>query len=853
MVMPRRPLHRRLILTGIVCLALGAAAAWWSAIRLTAIFEAREQDTSSRLLGRAYPLRPGTPGTPRELIARLDRLGYRSDRGREAGTGTYVTWHDTVEAGLRGFHDLSGDHEAQRVRVTFGDGSIAESSAPEAALEPETIAVFQGPNLEEREIIGIEDCPKSLLDAILAAEDRRFFLHPGIDPGGVARAVWTDLTSGSLAQGGSTLTQQLAKNLYTGGERTFSRKAAEAFAAVVLEINYSKQRILRAYLNEVYLGQRGAASVNGFGSAARHYFGKNVRDLSLPESALLAGMIRAPGLYNPWLHRDRARERRDAVLRAMVETGSITEEQRKSAEREAVRVIRPKTAVPAGRAPYIAEQVRGDLEQAYGADFWKLGLRVHTSIDPIYQEAAEQAVSTRLQQLERSNRSLRTGRDLPPIQAALISMDLADGSIVAMVGGRDFGASQFNRATSARRQPGSLFKPIVYLAGLTAPPPDGTARPRPEPGKERLPDEMLVGFDAGAAILHVEPARREGSRPDAGASGEPAPRKRRRFHWWWQKPDPSEAPEPPDQDDRPEAPGDASASDVPSLPLTAATILMDEPYEVRAGGKTWAPHNDDETFRGPVTVQRALEESLNVPTARAAAAIGLPRIVETGHSLGIRSDLPAVPSIALGSAEVTPLEMAIAFATVASGGIRREPAIIAGVEERDGRPSKRLPAREASAAAGVRAIEPTSASLMTALLEGVVDRGTGRSARDLGFSGVAAGKTGTSDDGRDLWFCGYTPRVLTLVWVGLDDNRPTHLTGARGALPVWVDYMKRIGADAHVPFSGDAALVWADIDPTTGGLARRRCPDERLAPFIPGTEPVEKCREHRSFWSRWFD
>lgn len=858
MPFPWRLSRRRLVLAGSACLLIGATGAFWVSSRLTTIFESRERDSASRLLGRAYPLAEGTPGSARELALRLDRLGYRRVRGRPGEPGSYTSAGGEVEASLRGFRDLAGEHPPKTVRVTFDEGRIAASIPSSALLEPETVAVFQGPNVEEREIVQVADCPKHLIDAILAAEDRRFFLHPGIDPGGVARALWNDLTSASLAQGGSTLTQQLAKNLYFTGERSFTRKAAEAFAALVLEARYPKERILRAYLNEVYLGQRGAASVRGFGRASRHYFGKGVADLTLAESALLAGMIRAPGLYNPFLHADRARERRDAVLRAMEETGAITKVARAAAERAPVRVERTPAGERGAHGAYIADLLRRDLETSYGADFWRRGLRVYTSIDPLYQEAAESAVAVKLSRLERANRSLRRGREGPPLQAALISVSLDDGSIVAMLGGRDFGASQFNRCTSARRQPGSLFKPIVYLAGLKAA--DGAGGrddgdPQGRPSIDRLDDD-IVGVPADEAGSRVEPAGWDRSGGDHGG-GEAAAKNRRRFHWWWQPREPDERETPaPDSEDR----------DIPALPLTAATILMDEPYEIRAGGKIWAPRNDDDQFRGPVTVQRALEESLNVPTARAAAAIGLPRIVATGRALGITSPLPAVPSLALGSAEVTPMEMATVFATIASGGRHRSPSLLLGVEDGGAAPGASVPGRPEGGSAGRGptipappvaspdpAIEKDAADLMTALLEGVLDRGTGRGARDLGFIGVAAGKTGTSDDGRDLWFCGYTPKVLTLVWVGFDDNRPTHLTGARAALPIWVDYMETIGADHVSSFDSDGGLVWARIDPATGGLARDRCPEETLAPFIPGTEPVEECAEHRSWWSRLFD
>ncbi len=847
MTIPWKRIRGKLLVTGAVALLLGLLGIVGAALRITASFETRERDAASRLLGRPYPVLEGARLSIRELARRLDRLGYRRLTAA-AGTGTYRVHGGTVEADLRAFRDPAGEHPAASVRVRFDGDRIASVDPPGAALEPETLAVLHGPEVEERELIDLRDCPKHLIDAILAAEDRRFFLHPGIDPAGIARAAWADISSGSLSQGGSTLTQQLAKNLYFSGERTFARKAGEAFAALVLEARYSKERILRAYVNEIYLGQRGAASIRGVARAARHYFDKDAANLTLAESALIAGMIRAPGLYNPFLHRDRARERRDAVLRAMEENGSITERERRAAETQPVRVSPRRT--PASRAPYVADLVRIDLESAYGRDLSRLGLRIHTTIDPLHQEAAEAAVAEGLARIERSYRWLRR-REQRALQAALIAVDLEGGGIVAMVGGRDFGSSQFNRATSARRQPGSLFKPVVYMAGLTHPggPGGGAGGGRRRPRDGPSGDDEIVSAPGAAGDLETAEAGWRSARADAH-TGEARSHRRR----WWRRRDERREEEPLE---------DGDGETPPAMPLTAATILMDEPYEVLSGGKTWSPRNDDDTFRGPVTVQRALEESLNVPTARAAAAIGLARIVGTARALGITSVLPEVPSLALGTAEVTPAEMATAFTTIASGGRRRRLSLLRGVEDPSGAVGDGAPtdSRRTKAArrgldpppAGDRSIPEEAAHVMTALLQGVIENGTGRAAREMGFEGTVAGKTGTSDGGRDLWFCGYTPKVLTLVWVGFDDAAPTHLSGARAALPIWVDFMKRIGAETDAAFEADSDITWAAIDPVTGRLARFSCPEARWAPFIPGTEPSEACAGHRPFWSRWSD
>jgi membrane peptidoglycan carboxypeptidase len=857
MKLPWRRLRIPILLGGAASVTLGILLLIWASGHVAEVFEARERETTSRLLGRPYPLAPGVSGSPEELARRLERLGYARVRRSISEPGTYAVSPGTVRVHLRAFRDPAGDHQAQRVRVSFARGRIAWVDRPGGFLEPSTIALFHGEEMEERDLVEVSDCPEHLIAAILAAEDRRFYLHPGIDPRGIARAIRANFASGSIAQGGSTLTQQLAKNLFFSGRRSFGRKASEAVAALILEARYSKERILRAYINEIYLGQRGPASIRGVGRAARHYFGRHVSELTLGESALLAGMTRAPGRYNPILHPERARERRRLVLQAMERAGSITEEERFAAEREPLPPRRSDGIAPNRYGAYVAALVRQELEAAHGVEFRRRDLGVHTSIDPLYQEAAEAAVREGLERLEIRYPRLRRGEDAEPLQVALVSIDLRDGGIVALVGGRGFAASQFNRATSARRQPGSLFKPIVYLAGLTHPGNsdgrDEERRRAPRPRWEDGEDLVSIPLDEARA-QQVAAVRRTPDRDRVV----PAARRSRRWPWSSRS-----------RDRREEDPHDEE-EERPSVPMTAATILLDEPYEVRSGGKIWAPRNHDHRFRGPVTVQRALEESLNVPTARAAAAIGLDRIVEVGHALGIESPLPEVPSLALGTANLTPLEMATAFATIASNGIRRSPFLLRGVTDKgrtldkagfggstrgapgDAAPDPRSrPGRWDRDGRSLQVVPRSAAVAMTALLGGVTYRGTARSIRSLGFSGVAAGKTGTSDGGRDLWFCGFTPQILTLVWVGFDDNTPTRLSGARGALPIWVDYMERIGAETDLPFRGEEDLIWLPIDPSTGALARRSCPEARWAPFVSGTEPRERCRRH-GFFRRWW-
>jgi penicillin-binding protein 1B len=584
--------------------------------------------------------------------------------------------------------------------------------------------------------------------AVLAAEDHRFFEHGGVDGKAVVRAVWVNLRRGEVAQGGSTLTQQLVKNLVLTPKRTWTRKVREAALAAMLEWRYGKTDILEAYLNAIYLGQHGNAGVFGVGAAARAYFGKEVEQVTLAEAALLAGMIRAPNSYSPVQSLDRARERRDTILARMVEVGLLDEAARARAAREKIRV---RSGAGSRRlAPYFLDHVRAQIEPPLADDGWQGGgLRIYTTLDPVLQRAAEAAVSRGLDRLEGRYRHLRRADAAQRLQAALIALDPATGEVRALVGGRDHAQSQFNRAIHARRQPGSAFKPFVYLAALRF-----------------------------------------------GPGGGPPP-------------------------------------------LTPVSIVSDEPFSMRVGRDTWSPRNYEDRFEGPVTVRRALEQSLNAATVRVAESVGLDAVIGTARQVGFTSLMQPVPALVLGSFEVSPLELAAAYAALANGGERLSPVAVRAVVGRDGAVvDQAAPTRAA-------AVRPEEASLLTYLLRGVVDRGTGAVARTLGVEGVVAGKTGTTNDGRDAWFVGYTPRLVVLVWVGFDERDVLRLSGGQAALPIWADFMR--AAMTVVPsgsFTVPTTLLFRDVDPTSGKLASRFCPLVFREAFLSGTEPTEACADH---------
>ena len=584
------------------------------------------------------------------------------------------------------------------------------------------IASAQGDNRRVQIWVPLDRIPPSVVAAVIAAEDRRFMHHHGVDVLAVGRAALTN-ARGASVRGASTITQQLARGLFLSRERTWSRKAREIAIAVLLELRYSKQEILETYLNTVYLGQERDAAVFGVATGARHLFGKKLEALRLDEAALLASAIRAPNRIfaeSPGL----IRNRRDRVLEAMVREGTANAVDARQAMARPVRPAR----TTASTAPWFLELARDEVAHRVVGPTG--GARIVTSLDRRLQEAAETAVRDRLAQVERARRKAPGS-----LQAAVVAIEPGSGRILALVGGRRFADSEFNRATKARRQPGSLFKPFVYLA----------------------------------------------------------------------------------------------AFEVKAREFTASTIVADEPVVIPAVGGAWTPHNIDRRFHGPVTIRRALEASLNVPAALVAQGIGVAHVTRVARAVGIDSPLAAVPSLSLGTSEVTLLEMTTAFATVANGGVRVWPTALDDAGEVSLKP-RPAPARVVSA---------ESAFIVTHLMRGVMARGTGGASARWGLQEITAGKTGTTDGLRDAWFIGYTPDLVVGVWVGADDARPIGLTGADIALPIWADVMQK-GLRRSPPssFTAPPGIVMMSVDWDTG---RRACGRESAISeaFRAGSEPQQ--------------
>jgi penicillin-binding protein 1B len=739
---------------------LGTSALVYYYLHFSVIVDSRlrreRMGVPARLYSRPLVLRTGIAlGIP-DIVKLLNGLKYDQQEDLQPLPGHFAVGEKSVIVTPR-----TPDKEAadEPVVITIVDGVIkdmrgarSKKAYPTQILEPELITFLFDESREKRRIVAYEELPDHLIKAVLAIEDRRFFSHPGLDPLRIAGAALRNLRADSYIQGGSTITQQLVKNFFLTPERTFKRKAQEAVLAFVLERRVSKEKILELYLNEIYLGQIGSFSINGVGEAARMYFHKDVGNLSLTEAALLAGMIQSPNPYNPYRHTEKAKARRDQVLRAMNESGFIEAATAEAAIAQPIKVEAP--SVDATEAPYFVDLVRSQLEKHYAPKDTQ-NLSIYTSLDPRLQMVAQAAMAKGLADLDKKIKRKTTA----PVQGCLIAIEPSTGAILALVGGRSYGSSQYNRATEAKRQPGSTFKPFVYLAAF-----------------------------------------------------------------------------------------EATFDDLSLPPITPATVVEDEPHMFMFDNPTkeYTPQNYEDHYMGSVTLRKALSNSLNVATVKVAEMVGFDRIANLwSKKLKIDNAIKPYPAVALGAFEATPLQMATAYNVLANGGLKVEPTSILNVMDEKG---ARL---EEHAVKPVRVARAESTFLVVNMMRSVFDGGTAGQARAWGFTADAAGKTGTTNDMRDAWFDGFTPDLLTVVWVGFDDNTPINMSGARAALPIWVDFMK--GALAGVKsrrFEVPAEnIVFVDIDAETGLRASPSCPKVISESFIAGTEPVEMCQAHGG--GRW--
>ena len=570
--------------------------------------------------------------------------------------------------------------------------------------------------LGERHPVNFEDVSPDFFKAIIAVEDSRFYKHSGIDHRGLIRALLTNLRAKRIAQGGSTITQQLSKNLFFSFERNWIRKVKELLIAFQLEVTFSKEQILEAYSNQIYFG----SGAYGVEEAAQTYFKRRAREITLLQAAMLAGLPNSPNNANPFVHYERAMKRTEYVLKRMVAENLISNSEKEDALSSVIDLVHPE--VESNPNLYFVNEVLAKLENDYGKEFVHFGgLKIFTTLDTRYQQFALRGARNHLEALkEKIKKPSGPGK----LQVALVAIENKSGAVKAMLGGRNYSHSQFNRAVSNNRLPGSSFKPFVYLTAMD------------------------------------------------------------------------------------------------SLGLSPASVVVDEPVTIEIpGSEPWEPKNFDEEYAGNIVLKKALLKSINVISAKLMQQVGPEKVIRTARKFGIKSPLGKNLSLALGTSGVSPLEIASAYSVIANLGIYNEPYLIQHIEDFQG---NRLYEHFYQ---GVQQFAPDTLYPLLDMMQGVVDRGTGRIVRRMGFKHPAAGKTGTTNDFKDAWFNGFTKDISTSVWVGFDDNDSMRtrsgrgLTGASAAAPIWVYFMQKVLAGkTRVKFPVPDNIKFATVDVETGRL-----------------------------------
>ncbi len=719
-----------------------------------------------RVFARPLEIRRGDNISQKELLDRLNDLGY-AQRTQAQTPGEFAVIGALVSVVPR-----AGSHSGKTVIVSFQRPAPPRRGRPQPTAggnrieslsigkQPLSRVTMDAPMLTaliqarvKRRQVPLSALPSRVVEAVLAIEDQRYYMHPGVDPIRIVGAIFTNMFGNRpYLEGASTITQQLARNFFLTEEmaveqqtrqRSWRRKILEQFMAVVLDIRASKDEVLELYLNDVYLGNRGSFSIHGVPEAARLYFGKDVSNLSLGEAATIAGIIQSPNTLSPFNSAAKARDRRNVVLRAMVSGGFVSAD---AADRASKEDLAPVARALDAEAPYFVDFVGQTLAERFPAVTQTTqAVDVYTTLDLHLQRFAQDAVTSGIAKVDQ----LLSRRKRPRVpQAALIAVDPRTGDILAMVGGRSYNQSQFNRAVSANRQPGSVFKPFVYLAAF-------------------------------------ERAAEDGAR------------------------------------------------------LSPATLVNDEPTTFDASGTPWTPANYENEYDGEITLRRALAMSRNAATVKVAEAAGYDRVADLWRRIGAGTTPKAFPSIALGVFEATPFTIASAYTIFTNGGQTRGLRSVLRIQ----RGEEELVAKDSPTHRVARA---DTTYLVTSMMRSVLSEGTGAAVRAAGFSLDAAGKTGTTNDLRDAWFVGFTPEMLTVVWVGLDDNQALGLSGAQAALPIWLSFMQRAlaGRGDHA-FDVPDNINFVDIDRDTGATALPGCLRVMREAFLSGAEPHELCEIHR--------
>lgn len=688
----------------------------------------------TRVYAESLLLKPGQALSKEALHTELAASRYRK-LDQLNGSGSYTEDNGTYTIHTRAFTGMHG-RESSRViqfelkknrlrRLRDGDGNVLK----QARLDPARIATLYGAQQEDRELVKLEHVPNMLVMTLQAVEDRNFNHHHGIDYVGIARAIFTNIARRKMTQGGSTLTQQLARNLYLSRERKISRKLYEMHISMLIESRFSKKQIMEAYLNEVYLGQHGGQAIHGVAAAADYWFGRNLEQLEPSQIALLVGMIKGPSLYDPARKPKTAKDRRNTVLDQMLATGIIDQTTADAEKAKPLGVV-GNPSLARNRYPAYMQLVHQQLAADYPEDSLKgAGLNILTHLSIHAQQAAEQGLGKHLANVSSKNR--------PALQGAMVVSDTQRGAVIAIVGDKDQDAQGFNRALEARRPIGSLVKPFVFMLALA------------QPGRYAL-----------------------------------------------------------------------------------ASPVSDEPLTLKLrNGKTWSPKNSDNKNHGMVALQDALVHSYNIATVRVGLDIGVERLSSLLEVLaGV--DAPPHPALLLGSVDLTPYEVTKLFQFIAAHGQMQPLRVVEGVLDANANPIARFDVALPPAQRG----DVIASGLVTIGMQQVVQSGTGRRIKSQGLGWLnVAGKTGTTNESRDAWFAGFTGKHLAVVWVGNDQNEPTSLYGATGALPVWAELFKHLPTEPlSTPKDG---IVWSTISPNELARARKDCPGAKRYAFVDGFVP----------------
>jgi len=727
---------------------------------------------TAKIYAAPREVRPGQKLSIQLIANELREAGYTTDGASQAspmGTFSQNAQSITIRPGAQSYH--APDPATIRISGGVVSSVTDERGEPLASYELEPLLITglsESANRIKRRLVTYDELPQNLVQAVLAIEDRRFFEHNGVNFGRLFEAGMRDLATGQKQQGGSTLTMQLARGFFLSPEKRLKRKLIEIVITFQLEHRFTKKQIFAMYANEINLGQRGSFSIDGFGEASQVYFGKDVRQLNLAESALLAGMIQRPNYFSPYRHPDRAIARRNLVIDSMVETGAISKDLAEKTKAEPLHLA--PGSVDASEAPYFVDLVRDQLTQKLGErDFNREGLRIYTSLDPDLQRAATEAVDSVVPTIDATvdrmhARDRKRGIAYVYPQVALVALNPHTGQVLALVGGRSYGASQLNHAV-AKRPTGSIFKPFVYASAF-AEAAEGTLLP----GQTKL--------------------------------------------------------------------------------FSPLTMLSDEQTTYDVGGQEYTPRNFEGEYHDQVTARYALMRSLNNATIGLAAMVGFDRVAQLARDAGIKS-ARGTPSVAIGSYDATPLEMAGAYTVFANNGLHLDPWMLASVRTQTGDVITDFTPTSS------QVLDPRIAYLTTNMMEAVLQgEGTGAGVRNLGFTAPAAGKTGTS---HDAWFAGFTSNLLCVVWVGNDDYTDIKIEGAHAAAPIWAAFMKRAVelpqySDTH-EFTPPDGVDVVSLDKTTNLLSDASCPESYEAAFLPGTAPTDTCdhtNDHRNIFQKIF-